>query len=217
MNIDLLFTRKGEAGLIANQNWVQKAVGILLDTESGLMTVEFKDMDYLEMNIPADQSFYEALDRNETLHVAAVIDGHISQAYQVPLMFLDDPYRAPAAPDDGDQKKSLLAFEQFMRACVMGQPVHRDDLTDDNSAGCILGEASPSSLQFAPHLARQHALEAKPDLDLTAAPSAPGLGSGGGVGGRVVRSNRNAGQQGSGQGSGNQKSGGKDGEDKKGR
>ena len=47
--------------------------------------------------------------------------------------------------------------------------------------GCILGDASPSALQFAPHLARRVAMEASPQA-APSGPSGPGLGGGGGGG-----------------------------------
>ena len=188
MNIDLLFSADHEAGLITNANFVQKAIGVTFDPAASLLTIEFADMDMLDMNIPLDQTFSGALQHCELLYLGAVIDGTIAQAYQVPLMFLDDPYRAEAL-GRGQHPQPLAAFNHFVKNCTIGQPVHRDDLDNDESMGCVLGEASPSALQFAPHLQRQHGLEIQP----TAAPSAPGfnapgLGSAGGGGhSRIVR------------------------------
>src|SRR5688572_15243746 len=54
MNIDLLFTEKGEAGLIASENLVKKASGIVLDTKNGVLTLEYVDSDYEELNIPVE-------------------------------------------------------------------------------------------------------------------------------------------------------------------
>jgi len=189
MDIDLLFTQGGDAGLICSENTVQKALGIVLDTGSGLLSIEYMDGDYLEMNIPVEGAYYETLDYCSLMHIGAVKNGNIAQAYQVPLMFADDPYRnqtmqpmAPANP--------LAAFGLFLKACVFGQPVHRSDLGDDDNLGCILGDASPASLQFAPHLARRHALEARPTIAPSHGPGL-GLGSSGGSsgGGQVRRSN----------------------------
>jgi hypothetical protein len=68
-------------------------------------------------------------------------------------------------------------------------------LGDEDGMGCILGDASPSSLEFAPHLARRHALEAKPNI---APVNAPGMGlggssSGGGGGGYSGGGGQNSG------------------------
>ncbi len=184
MDIDLLFDAQDGAGLISDKNYPKKAVGVLVDVQSGLLTLEYADMDFLETNIPLDGSFVDGLAAAPFMHVGAVINGDISQAYQVPLMFLDDPYRGELLGQAIDAGRPLQAFERFLKTCVTGQPVHRDDLSDDSSMGCVLGDVVPSNLQFAPHLARRHGLEIKPSA-LPQAPgmNAPGLGSTG-----IVRS-----------------------------
>ena len=180
MNIDLLFTETGEAGLIASENPVKKTIGITFDTQTGTMTAEYADMDFLELNIPVEEAFFEALDRNQQIHIGAVKNGNISQAYQVPFMFLDDPYRTEGMKKIQQLPNPLQAFEFFVKSCVAGQPVHRDDLGDEGAMGCVLGDSVPSSLQFAPHLARRHQMEAGPKAmpSLNLGPSAPGLGLG---------------------------------------
>ncbi len=184
MDIDLLFTREGEGGLICSGNLVQKAIGVLFDNKNGLMSIEFADGDYMELNIPVEQGFFEALDYTQSLHIGAVKQGHIAQAYQVPLMFQDDPYRGEALMQATreEQAFALTAFESFIKRCITGQSVHRDDLGDEDSMGCVLGDASPGALEFAPHLARRRNLEIKPQLDLGHVPGL-GLGSSGGGGG----------------------------------
>src|SRR5688572_11408042 len=96
MNIDLLFTQNGEGGLIASENLVKKASGLVLDTKNGVLTVEFVDSDYMDLNIPVETDFFNLLDVCGQLYFGAIKNGHIAQAYQIPLMFLDDPYRAEA-------------------------------------------------------------------------------------------------------------------------
>lgn len=176
MNIDLLLTAEGEAGLITSGNFVTKAACAVFDTQSGALTVEFIDMDYMELNIPVEENFFDALDLCPQIHIGAIQDGNIAQAYQVPFMFLDDPYRGEAMKQIPGKSNPLAAFDKFVKSCVAGQPVHRDDLGDESAMGCILGDAVPSSLQFAPHLARRHAMELgpKPGLQI----NAPGLGLG---------------------------------------
>ncbi len=180
MNIDLLFTQSGEAGLIASENFTKKVAGIVFDTQNGLFTIEYADMDYIDLNIPVEPEYYQFLDMSALIHIGCVKDGHIGQAYQVPLMFSDDPYRNEIIQSEKIENP-LAAFGYFIKNCIAGQPAHRDDLGDESTTGCILGDASPSSLQFAPQLARRHALETKP----AAAPSlnAPGMGLGGSTGG----------------------------------
>lgn len=174
MNIDLLFTDKGEAGLISNENLVKKIAGVVLDTQSGVLTLEFVDMDFQEMNIPIDIDFFGALDKISQMHFGAVKECNIAQAYQIPMMFLDDPYRNEALARMKTLDNPLAAFGYFIKSCTKGQPVHRDDLADEKAMGCVLGDFVPASLQFAPHLARRHQIEVAPK----AAPSAPGIGPG---------------------------------------
>ncbi len=185
MNIDLLITPEGEAGLLCSENLIKKSVGVIFDEKNGIFSLEFTDMDDMELNIPVEEEFFACLDQSALLHIGAVIGGKIAQAYQAPLMFLNDPYRAEAFRDVKAPKKPLAAFEYFIKRCVLGQPVHRDDAGDEDTSSCILGEALPSSLEFAPHLARRHTMEVAP----TAAPhmSGPGMGMGGGGSSGAVR------------------------------
>lgn len=189
MNIDLLFTAQGEAGLIASENFVQKIAGVVFDSESGLLTLEYIDMDFLELNIPIEEEFNATLDMCPQIHIGAIKDANIAQAYQVPFMFLDDPYRGEALRHMQQPNNPLEAFNYFVKATVFGQPVHRTDLGDESAMGCVLGDAVPSALQFAPHLARRHQMEIAPKAAPSGpGPSAPGLGGGGGSSiGRITR------------------------------
>lgn len=181
MNIDLLFTARGEAGLISSENLVKKIAGVVLDSQSSTLTLEFVDMDYQDLNIPIDSDFLVALDRVAQVHIGAVKGGNISQAYQIPFMFLDDPYRNEAMAKMKQSANPLAAFDHFIKSCVKGQPVHREDLGNEDTMGCVLGDAGPSGLQFAPHLARRHGMEVAPKAQPRGpGPSAPGLGSSGG-------------------------------------
>ncbi len=178
MDIDLLITPNGQAGLLSSENLVKKTIGILFDPENGMMSLEFADMDHLDLNIPVEEEFFERLDHCPQIHIGAIKDGKISQAYQVPLMFVNDPYRAEAFQNLQPPSKPLAAFYYFVKNCVLGQPVHRDDAGDEETSGCILGDAAPSGLEFAKHLARRHGME----IGNIAAPqmNAPGMGLGGG-------------------------------------
>lgn len=179
MDIDLLFTKEGEAGLICNQNLIKKAIGVTFDQETGLMGIEYADMDQLELNITIDSHFWPALDYCTNLHIGSIKNGNIAQAYQIPLMLLSDPYRGEKLGKTRQHHKPLEAFNAFIKRCSIGQPVHREDLGNEDAQGCVLGDASPAALQFAPHLARQHAVEIRPE----AAPNVPGFsvpGLGGG-------------------------------------
>lgn len=180
MDVDLLLTPKGEVGLLSNENLIKKVAGIILDTDNGILTLEFTDMDFLDLNIPVEQEHFGTLDLCPLIHIGAIKNKHISQAYQVPLMFLDDPYRAELFKNVKPSSKPLDAFYYFLTNCVLGQPVHRKDAGNEDSLGCILGDNMPSDLQFAPHLARRHSIETRPEAIHT--PNAPGIGLGGSTG-----------------------------------
>ena len=187
MNIDLLFNARGECGLLSSENFIKKLVGVVFDISEGMLSLEFTDMSHMDLNIPVEEDFFNTLEFTPLVHIGAVKEGKIAQAYQVPLMLLDDPYRAAAFKNVKIPERPLESFHYFVKTCVLGQPVHRDDAGDESTAGCILGDAQPSSLEFAPHLARRHTLEVMPTTDLNL--SGPGLGLGGssGGGGRSVR------------------------------
>lgn len=188
MNIDLLFNAKGECGLLSSENFVKKLVGVVFDTAEGMLSLEFTDMSHMDLNIPVEPDYFNTLEFTPLVQIGSVVEGKISQAYQVPLMLLDDPYRAAAFKNVKVPTKPLESFYYFVKNCVVGQPVHRDDAGDESTAGCILGDAQPSSLEFAPHLARRHTLEVMPSADLNL--SGPGLGLGGSSGGGGARAAR---------------------------
>ncbi len=185
MDIDLLFTAQGECGLICSDNLVKKAAGVVFNVVNKILTLEYNDMDYMDLNIPVEPEYLEILDYCALIHVGSFKNGHIAQAYQVPFMIADDPYRAEAMGRPAKPEKELMAFERFVKGCQAGQPVHRDDLGNEETMGCILGDACPSDLQFAPHLARRRTFETTPKL---APGNVPGLGLGSsGSGGGSVR------------------------------
>ena len=175
MNIDLLVTQKGEAGLLCSRNLISKAMAAILDTSDGSLSIEFAEMEPMDMNIPIEEEYFDLLDATPFLHVGSVKDGKIGQAYQVPLMILNDPYRMQLLQSTRPPEKPLAAFHYFVKSCVLGQPVHRDDMGDEDTSGCILGDTAPSSLEFAPQLVKRHGLEMQnipvPDI-------LPGMGLG---------------------------------------
>lgn len=191
MNIDLLMTDNGEAGLVSDKALPHKVAGVMFDARTGQVTLEFGDADPLELNVPVELETGEALRSLWSVHVGAIEKGVVVENREVPLLLLDDPFgggnagQFPAKP-----RTSVMAFEAFIKKCNRGQPVHRVNLADEASAGAIMGGMSAAVLQFAPHLARQRALEAGPQTP-TYAPQAPGPkgpgGMGGGGGGGVMR------------------------------
>ena len=185
MDIDFLLTQKGEVGLLSSENLFKKVSGVLFDHENGRLALEYTDMDYLDLNIPIEEEYFNILNMCLMIHIGTVKNGNISQAYQVPLMFLNDPYRTEIFKHVTPPSKPLESFHYFIKSCVLGQPVHRKDTGDESTLGCILGNNQPSDLKFAPHLARRYAIESKPEFiespDRFSAP-AMGMGTNSGTG-----------------------------------
>lgn len=180
MNIDLLETRSGEAGLVSDKNFDSPVIGVMYDVASQAMSLEFADMNALELNIPVDGELAAPLHHMRSIQVGIIKDGQVQDNRQVPLMLLNDSEEYRGYETTVKPQKSVTAFEYFMRNCNMGQPVHREDLGNELSADGVTAGLNRAVLQFAPHLARQKVLEAAPK----AAPAAPGpkIGGPGGSG-----------------------------------
>ena len=195
MNIDLLFTSGEppglEAGLVSDTGFRSPVAGVMFDMGTGLVTLEFADTDSIDLNIPVQESYLEHLFNLPAIHIGVIENGQITDYRQVPLVLMNDPFgggnigRLASKP-----RRSVAAFESFMRRCAQGQPAHRIDLGDESSASSVTGGGmSAAVLQYAPHLARQNALEAQRHLRHDPAPQAPGMGLGGRSGGGTVRRN----------------------------
>ncbi len=185
MDIDLLFSDDGQAGLITARNFIKKIAGVTFETSTSTMALEYIDQDEALLNIPVENTFIENLDLCAQIHIGAIQNGQISQAYQVPLLFLDDPYRAEMITASARSIQPLGEFANFMTKCAFGQPINRNDLGNEEASGCILDENSRSSLDFAPHLIRRHSMENAPRAIPVNVPnfSIPGLGNSGSGGG----------------------------------
>lgn len=183
MNIDLLLTERGEPGLLCDGNFSSEVVGVMFDAESRLLTVEFSDMDSKDLNIPVEEEYTNALLYTQSFHIGTIIDGVICASRQVPVMFLNDPYGAPAeAPHKASN--SVLHFENFLKRCISGQPIHREDLGNEAAMNSVISGINTSVLQFTPQLARQRTMEAAPKGPAPKGPAGPsGPGGMGGSGG----------------------------------
>lgn len=179
MNIDLLLTAQGEAGLVCDAAAGSPVAGVMFDSDTGQITLEYVDLDPLDLNIPVDDSYIETLYYATSIQVGTIVDGEIRESRQVPILLTNDPQANSDRARFAKPRASTLAFEKFMKACVTGQPIHRNDLSDESSSGSVMGGMTPAILKFAPHLARQRTLEAAPHL-APKGPAPPSLGLGGG-------------------------------------
>ena len=198
MNIDLFLTSKSENGLILNERFDDPVTGVILDAETNLMTLEFaRTGDTFHLNIPIEEDYKDQLLFSSRIQIGVLQDQKINDYAEVPLLYLNDPYGSAFGDmsHTGRPSQSLLQFEQFMKRCTFAQAIHRDDLGDEGSVGSVLKGVNPKALEYAPHLARQHALEhgarVQHDIQFGAAPGmapkGPGGMGGGNTGRRIIR------------------------------
>jgi len=179
MNIDLLLTQRGESGFLCDEGFFNPVAGVMFDAESCQITLEFADMDSMDLNIPVDHDFVERLLYARSMQLGAIVDGQITSSRQIPIVLINDPHGGPLAmPARGSN--SVIGFERFLKACVAGQPVHRENLGDEATADSVMGGINTSVLQYAPQLARQRAMEAAPKVSLDLGPQMSGPGGMGG-------------------------------------
>jgi hypothetical protein len=151
----------------------------MLDADAHQLSLEFSDMESMDLNIPVEETFVGRLLYSEFLQVGAIIEGTVAASKQVPILFLNDPYSDGRPKRPSKTKNSVLEFESFMKKTVTGQPAHRDDLGNEATAESVISGLNTAVLQFAPQLARQKTMEAAPK----AAPKAPAPSGPSGPGG----------------------------------
>ncbi len=76
---------------------------------------------------------------------------------------------------------NIAQAEQWLKTVISGQPIHRDDLGEENESSGTLRGVSPSVLQLAPQLQRElsNELATAPKVDLGPRISTPGMSPGG--------------------------------------
>jgi len=184
VNIDLLLTQQGDAGLVSDLDFDSPVAGVLFDAQTRQITLELASLDTVHLNIPVEDDICERLLWATSIQIGVIANDQVQDNRQVPLMLLNDPDGVAGHEMPSKPSKSVTSFEHFLKSCVHGQPAHRDDLGNEDVSGSVVGGVNRALLQFAPHLARQRNLEASHNLDMggPSAPSGPG-GMGGGGGG----------------------------------
>jgi hypothetical protein len=178
MNIDLFLTGQSEAGIVCNASFPAPVIGVILDAQTQELTLEFSNGETFHLNIPIEESRREKLLFAHRMYVGFLEGGLLIDAFEVPLLYLNDPYGSEfgQATPLSKPERSIIAFEQFMKRCTFAQGLHRDNLGDEENARSILRGIDLHALQFAPALARQIQMNAIPRMD--AVPQMPGLGGG---------------------------------------
>lgn len=80
---------------------------------------------------------------------------------------------------------TIAQADHWLKSVVMGQPIHRDNLGEENASSGTMRGVSPSTLQLAPQLQRERNMELenapKPEYKISAPSMGPGGNSGGGL------------------------------------
>lgn len=178
MNIDLFLTGSSEAGIVCDGPFKTPVVGVILDAQTLALTLEFPDGDTFHLNIPIEESRREKLLFAHRMYVGFLQGGMLVDAFEVPLLYLNDPYGSDFGQNSplAKAKRSVIAFEQFMKRCSFAQGLHRDDLGNEDGARSVLRGVDPHALRYAPALARQIQMNAIPKLENV--PQMPGPGGG---------------------------------------
>lgn len=178
MNIDLFLTGSSEAGIVCDAPFKAPVVGVILDAQTLNLTLEFPDGDTFHLNIPVEESRREKLLFAHRMYVGFLEDKMLVDSFEVPLLYLNDPYGSEFGQNSplSKAKRSVIAFEQFMKRCTFAQGLHRDNLGDEEGARSILRGVDPQALKYAPALARQIQMNVIPKLEHV--PQMPGLGGG---------------------------------------
>ena len=179
MNIDLFHTGHNEAGLVCDGSFPSPVIGIILDAQTHELTLEFETGDTFHLNIPIEMGHKEKMLFAHRMYVGYLVHGLLVESFEVPLFYLNDPYGGEFGQTSplSQPKRSVVAFEQFMKRCHFAQGLHRDNLGDEDSARSVLRGIDPHALQYAPALLRQIQMNAAPRV--AGAPQMPGLGGGG--------------------------------------
>lgn len=175
MDIDLFLSPHGECGLLCNSDFDDLPAGVIFDAETKELTLEFLEGNPFHLNIPIEELLQDSILMSQKLYVAFLDQGFISDSIETPVLFLNDPYGGEFDNHSSIKMstRSVINFQEFMKRCTFAQPVHRDNLDDEDTGRSILRGINPKQLQFAPQLLRQQRLEAALDGPSGPAPMGP--------------------------------------------
>ncbi len=181
MDIDLFLTGQSEAAMVCGGTFRSPVAGIILDAQTQELTLEFADGNTFHLNIPVEEAHKEKLLFAHRMYVGYLEGGLLMDSFEVPLFYLNDPYGSSFGDESplAKARRSVLAFEQFMRRCNFAQGLHRDNLSDEDGARSVLRGVDPHRLKYSPTLQRQMQLNVAPKTDT--APQMPGPGGGAAV------------------------------------
>lgn len=72
LNIDLLFTKRGEAGLVCDSPLPENLGVVHFDYEAGQLSLQFNDDTELPLNIPVDRVLSQFLVTRSDIHIGVI-------------------------------------------------------------------------------------------------------------------------------------------------
>lgn len=91
MNIDLLISKTQDVGIVTTGKFESTVTAAIFDHETLQMSLEFAEtMDSMDMNIPIAEDIAPFLAQRNNLFVIGTDKVHIHEAYQIPLMHMND-------------------------------------------------------------------------------------------------------------------------------
>ena len=180
MNIDLFHTGHNEAGLVCDGSFARPVIGVILDAQTHELTLEFEDGQTFHLNIPVETGHKEKMLFAHRMYVGYLADGLLTDSFEVPLLYLNDPYGGEFGQNSplSKPKRSVLAFEQFMKRCQFAQGLHRDNLGDEDTARSVLRGINPPALKYSPALQRQMQNRHAATPHIASGPQSPSPGGG---------------------------------------
>ncbi len=162
MNIDLLLTSKGEAGLICDEPFRDPVLAILFDLTERHLFVEMEDHRSMRLNITVNDEYTQDLTSAGIIEIGVLMNRQIIESLQVPIIATHQEAPMPPLESLPYRTNSVLLFENFVRSCISGQPVHRENLANEASLCALLDATQLVAPQYAPKLVHQRRLEAAP-------------------------------------------------------
>lgn len=91
MDIDLLISKTNDICLVATGRFNSTVTAAIFDNESHKLSLEFGEtMETMDMNIPVSEEFVPYLIQRQNLFIIGTDIKHIHEAYQIPLMHIND-------------------------------------------------------------------------------------------------------------------------------
>ena len=176
--------------MLCSEGFDTLPAGAIFDAETMEVTIEFPQDSPFHMNITVEDQLRDRILLVRKLYMGFLENGLIADTLEVPLLDLNDPYGTQFGGPSGPPRRAMVQFEVFMRECNAAQPLHREDLGDENASGSVLKGMDPKHLQFVPQLIRQRMMDmggpameaAGPSSPIITVPHPKGPGMGGGAG-----------------------------------